>query len=103
MPADPITDGLLRHLEQHGQDRALRELGRELRAGRLSPREAARTYAEPLATLADRAMANRRTLDEDDLRRHQEQAVAFWEPPAPARPRPPDPDEDAWADRSVFD
>lgn len=112
MTQDPIGAGVLRHLERAGRDPAIRELARELLAGRITPRGARRTYAEPLAALSERALANWRALSPDELRRYQEQAAAIRqapeeppsEPPRPRRRSPePDADEDAWVDRSLFD
>jgi hypothetical protein len=83
MPPDPITEGLLRHYSQHAKDGAIRELARDVLAGRISLHQAAKSsaYVEPLAAQTDLAKANLQ---------------------AAASPSPPVSDDDDWDGRSVF-
>lgn len=106
MPRDSIDAGVLRHLERADQDPAIRELARDLLAGRLTPRGALRSHAGPLAALGERAMANWRSLTPEELRHHQEQAAALAgagrRPPPPPRHPAREPGQDAWVDRGLF-
>lgn len=103
MPPDPITEGLLRHLQAHHPDPALRELARESAAGRLPLHKAIRPYADPLSALAAQATTNHKSLSPSQRAHYQNQLRAFQSPSAPPHRPPLNPDEDAWADRSIFD